>query len=64
MGLAGSEVADVQLFLFLQEGVALLEDMCISSGPEASLLPGLSRGQFSIGRGVSSQRDLCVCSVF
>lgn len=40
MGLACSEVSDVQLVLFLWKGVALLEDTtCISSGPEACLLP-------------------------
>lgn len=57
MGLACLEVSDVQLFPFLWEGVALLEDTtCISSGPEASLLPGppgdtLAMGEMSPLRG-------------
>lgn len=59
MGLACSEVPDVQLFLFLLEGVALLEDTRISGGPEASLLPGLSGDTLALG-GMSPFTGTCV----
>lgn len=57
------EVPDVQLFLFLQEGVALLEDPCISSGPEARLLPGLSADSLAWGR-MSPPGGTCVFGLF
>lgn len=62
-GLACLEVPDVQLFLFLQEGVALLEDPCISSGPEARLLPGLSADSLAWGR-MSPPGGTCVFGLF
>lgn len=62
-GLACLEVPDVQLFLSLQEGVALLEDPCISSGPEARLLPGLSADSLALGR-MSPPTGTCVFGLF
>lgn len=62
-GLACLEVPDVQLFLFLQEGGALLEDPCISSGPEARLLPGLSADSLAWGR-MSPPGGTCVFGLF
>lgn len=55
MGLACSELSDVQRSLFLWEGAALLEDTCISSGPEVSLLPGPPGDSLALG-GMSPPR--------
>lgn len=43
--------------------LALLEDPCISSGPEARLLPGLSADSLALG-GMSPPRGTCMFGLF